>query len=247
MIATSMTGTFAAGCGNPFIHPLFESAMPITIVCPGCKKRFSVSEKFAGKKGPCPKCKTVIEIPAAAEEVVVHAPEDAGPKDSKGRSVLKPIMREETTVSTMGAIAIGAFIVVVFGIAFGLRVYDGDVPFFIKALGAISLAPPLVLGGYAFLRDAELEPYRGKELAIRVLACSAVYAALWGVFVFIPFALGIEFTPTQLAIVVIPFVLIGAFGAFASFDVEYLNGIMHYGLYLVVTVLLRVVAGLDAF
>lgn len=221
--------------------------MPINIVCPGCKKRFTVHEKFAGKEGPCPKCKTVIKIPAPADEVVIHAPETAGPKDSKGRAIINPIMREETTVSTAGAIGIGAFIVVVFGIAFALRVYDGNIPLYIKLLGALSLAPPLVLGGYAFLRDAELEPYRGRELAVRVLVCSAVYAALWGIFAFIPVALGIEFTPTQLAVVSVPFVLVGAFAAFASFDLEYLNGIMHYGLYVFVTVLMRVVAGLDAF
>lgn len=221
--------------------------MPINIVCPGCKKRFTVNDKFAGKQGPCPKCKTVIQIPALEDQVVIHAPETAGPKDSKGRAIVDPIMREETTVSTAGAIGIGVFIVLVFGIAFALRVYDGDIPFYIKLLGAISLAPPLVLGGYAFLRDAELEPYRGQELAIRVLVCSAVYAALWGIFVFIPMALGIEFTPTQLAVVAVPFVLVGAFSAFASFDLEYLTGIMHYGLYLIVTVLMRVVAGLDAF
>lgn len=115
--------------------------MPINIVCPGCKKRFSVSEQFAGKKGPCPQCKTVIEIPAVEEQVVIHAPESAGPKDSKGRAVINPIRRKETTVSTKGAIGIGLFIVLVFGVAFGLRVYDGDVPLFIKVLGAISLAP----------------------------------------------------------------------------------------------------------
>ncbi len=221
--------------------------MPITIVCPGCKKRFSVSDKFAGKQGPCPKCKTVIEIPALEEEVVIHGPEEDAPKDSKGRAIVDPILREETAVSTIGIVGIGIFIVVVFGVALGLRVYDGDVPFFIKLLGAISLAPPLVLGGYAFLRNDELEAFRGKELAVRVLVCSAVYAALWGVFVFVPTVLGIEFTPYQLAFVTVPFVLVGGFSAFASFDLEYMTGVMHYGLYVIVTVLMRVVAGLDAF
>ena len=237
MIATSPVGIFSAGQGNPYSHLPFESAMPINIVCPGCKKRFSVSEKFAGKQGPCPKCKTVIEIPALEDEVVIHGPEAAGLKDSKGRAIVEPIMREETAVSTRGIVGIGVFIVVVFGIAFGLRVYDGDVPFFIKLLGAISLAPPLVLGGYTFLRNDELEAFRGKELAIRVLVCSAVYAGLWGVFVFVPWVLGIEFTSYQLAFAV-PFVLVGAFSAFASFDLEYMTGILHYGLYVIVTVLI---------
>jgi phage FluMu protein Com len=62
--------------------------MAISIVCTGCKKRFSVSEKFAGLKGPCPNCKTVIQIPAKGDEVVIHAPEAAGPKDSKGAAVI---------------------------------------------------------------------------------------------------------------------------------------------------------------
>ena len=38
-------------------------SMPISVVCPGCKARFNVSDKFAGKKGPCPKCKTVLTVP----------------------------------------------------------------------------------------------------------------------------------------------------------------------------------------
>ena len=60
--------------------------MPITIVCPGCHGRFSVSEKFAGKQGPCPKCKKVISIPKASEEVKIHVPDDyGGAKTSSGQ------------------------------------------------------------------------------------------------------------------------------------------------------------------
>ena len=60
--------------------------MPISVVCPSCKARFNVSEKFAGQKGPCPKCKQPIVIPAVQEEVKVHVPEQfqSGGKDSKG-------------------------------------------------------------------------------------------------------------------------------------------------------------------
>ena len=68
--------------------------MPIKVICPGCTKRFTVSEKFAGQKGPCPHCKAEIKIPEVAEEeVVIHAPENFGPKDAGGRAVLKPIER----------------------------------------------------------------------------------------------------------------------------------------------------------
>ena len=219
--------------------------MAITIICPGCKKRWTVNDKFAGQKGPCPSCKTVIEIPKKGDEVVVHAP-DEGPKDSRGRAVLKPILREETEFSATTAVAIGLAIVVVLGIAVFLRTVK-PLPLYLLALGAIGLAPPLVLGGYTFLRNSELEPYRGRELAIRVAACAAAYALLWGVYFWVQWVLKIDFELFQLVYVGPPFVLVGAFAAFASLDLDYTSGLIHYSLYLIVTILLRVVAGLPAF
>ena len=65
------------------------AAMPINVTCPGCLKRFSVADKFAGKKGPCPKCKKIITIPKKEDEVVIHAPEhsEAGAIGAGGRHV----------------------------------------------------------------------------------------------------------------------------------------------------------------
>jgi hypothetical protein len=150
--------------------------MAIPVVCPGCKKSFNVSDKFAGKQGPCPQCKTIIQVPAKGEEIVVHAPEGFGPKDTKGRAVLKPIARKETKVSPrLTAIILGA-IVVVLGVAWMFRSPTGDVPTLLLVFGALALAPPLAWAGYTFLRDDELEPFRGRELWLRVGICSAVYA-----------------------------------------------------------------------
>jgi len=70
--------------------------MPIPVTCPGCLARFTVSDKYAGKQGPCPKCKQTITVPDKSQEVVIHAPDD-GPKDSAGKPVLKPIRRVEFT------------------------------------------------------------------------------------------------------------------------------------------------------
>jgi hypothetical protein len=93
--------------------------MAITIVCPGCHGRFSVSDKFGGKQGPCPKCKTVITIPKAGEEVKIHAPEDyGGAKSTTGKLVLKPIAREQTKLSTPWVAAIGAATIITLGLAF---------------------------------------------------------------------------------------------------------------------------------
>ena len=173
--------------------------MPIAIICPGCHSRFQVSEKFGGKQGPCPKCKTIINIPKASEQVKIAEPDDyGGAKDTKGRLVLKPIEREETRLGTNAAVAIGAVCLVTLGLAWmigraSLTEVDtgagphsvADVPWLVLAIGAVLLAPPLVLAGYSFLRDDELEPYRGPALWIRALLCAAVYAGLWGAYAFL--------------------------------------------------------------
>src|SRR5437763_17163113 len=87
--------------------------MAIDVTCPSCHTRFQVSEKFAGKSGPCPKCKTTIKIPEKKDEVVIHAPEVSGPKDSKGQAVLKPISRVEVRLrSTQIATIVGSVVLV---------------------------------------------------------------------------------------------------------------------------------------
>ncbi len=223
--------------------------MPIDVVCTGCRKRFSVSEKFAGKKGPCPHCKTVIQVPAKGEEVVVHAPGGFGPKDSTGQATLKPIERKDTKVSPLLTAVIIIGIIVALVVAFLFRSPEGDVPLVLLVVGAIALAPSLVWGGYAFLRDAELDAFRGKELLIRVAICSAVYAALWGL---MTLATGYLLGDEPLQVIHMVFIApvmagIGAFGAFVSFDFEFGTAAIHYGLYLLVTVALRLIMGLAAF
>lgn len=219
--------------------------MAIAVTCPGCKKKFNVSDQFAGKKGPCPSCKTVITIPEKGPEVVIHAPETEGPKDAQGRPVLRPIFRQETKltpvlIGTIVGLAVAALIGAV-----ALRVIypTHDIPRVILALGAIVMAPPLVLGGYSFLRDQELEPHRGTAMMIRVAICSAVYVLLWGLYDWIPDQLELEIEPLHLTFLLPIMVAIGGFAAFASLDLDFGSGAMHYGLYLLVTLLLCFIAG----
>ncbi|MGH9809062.1 MAG: hypothetical protein ACRD9W_17725, partial [Terriglobia bacterium] len=154
--------------------------MPITVLCPSCHSRFAVHEKFAGKQGPCPKCKATITVPAAGEEVQIHAPEEyGGVKDAKGQSVLKPLERVEAKVQPVIVVGVGMSVVLAFVVAFVLRTSDLRSSPVILALGAIVLAPPLVVAAYTFLRNQELEPYRGVALGARVAICAIVYAALW--------------------------------------------------------------------
>lgn len=222
--------------------------MPIDVTCPGCKTRFQVSEKFAGKKGPCPKCKQVITVPAITEQVKIHAPEPSGPKDAQGQVVLKPIKRQETSISKPFLIAVIGAVVTVLVCALFLRFSykPKDIPQIMLVLGAVLLAPPLSWAGYSFLRDDELEAYRDKALWIRVAITAASYILLWVIYAVVKTQLLDGKSPQtyEMLYIVPPFVLAGGFAAFASYDLNYGNGLLHYGLYLLVTVLLRVLIGL---
>ncbi|HEV3138116.1 MAG TPA: hypothetical protein VGZ26_09430 [Pirellulales bacterium] len=222
--------------------------MPISVMCPGCKARFSVSEKFAGKKGACPKCKAVITVPdAPAEEIKVHEPEQyaSGGKDSKGRPAAKPILRDETRLKPVAIAAIVGSAIVVFAIAFALRAVDNKskLPFIV--VGLLIVSPPLAMAGYTFLRDDELlEPYQGKSLVIRASLCSLAYAALWGAYSPLP-AYGIITGEAWQWLFVAPvFIGTGAAAAYACLDLDFGSGAMHYCFYLLVTLLLRFAIGL---
>jgi len=221
--------------------------MAIAVVCPSCHARFQVNDKFAGKEGPCPKCKAKITVPALADEVKIHGPEEyEGAKDAKGRSVLKPIARVETKVQpAMVAGVIGA-IVLAFVVAFVLRGVKEKDSFLVLGLGAVILAPPLVFGGYSFLRNQELEPYRGTAIITRVAICSAVYAALWGAIWAIKHFLAPDGTPEiwQYFVILGPPVGVAALSALATLDLDFGSGVFHYVLYLGTCILLRLAAGM---
>ncbi len=223
--------------------------MPISIICPGCHARFQVSEKFAGKQGPCPKCKTIINIPKVDEQVKIHAPEDyggGGATDTKGQPVLKPIAREETRLSTNLTVLIVAVSLVTLGLAWMIGSSSKDesgvvnVSPVVLGVGAAALAIPLVLAGYAFLRDDELEPYRGMELWIRAVICAAIYAGLWGAEAVVMQIMK-EHGANFWIFAGPPFILVGAGAAYSCLDLEFGTAVLHYAFYLGVTVLLRLV------
>jgi hypothetical protein len=227
--------------------------MPIPVICPGCLKRFNVSDKFAGKQGPCPGCKTIITIPEKKDEVVVHAPEEFGPKGASGQAVLKPIEREEVKFSKVSVITTIALTILIPLVAFAVRqsglLEASPMRQIILGLGALLIAPPVVLLSYTFLRDEELEGYRGQPLVIRVAICSVIYAALWGVYFYVVRMLGFEAAPElpHLAFLIPLLAIPGTITAIATLDLEAMLATVHYGLYLGVSVLLRMIMGLHLF
>lgn len=226
--------------------------MAISVTCPNCRARFQVSEKFAGQTGPCPKCKQSIRVPDKTEEVVIHAPDNFGPKDASGRATLKPLEREDTAASPVMIAGIVAACVVILVVAFfvgrGYSDSEAGVPPLLLGVGAALLGPPLAVAGYGLLRDSELEPHRGASLWIRATICGLVYAALWGAYYVVKWQLfeG-ELEMFHLVFIGPALAAAGGVAGMASMELDYTNGVMHYALYLLVTGLLRLLMGMPVY
>jgi len=224
--------------------------MPINVTCPGCMTRFTVGDKFAGQKGPCPKCKSVITIPEPSEEVIIHAPEhsEAGSVGIGGRHALKTYKRQDAKFKPLVFAAVIGCVLVALLVAVVLRTSGTKSEMWLLALAAAVLGPLSAWAGYTFLRDAELEGYRGTSLAIRAVICGLVYALLWGVYMFIGGYWGLPGGLEIYKLVVLAAIplTIGTLAAFVSFDLEPFSAFFHCAMYFTITVLLRIVADLPA-
>jgi hypothetical protein len=227
--------------------------MPINVTCPGCLKRFSVADKFAGKQGPCPNCKKTITIPKLEDQVVIHAPEhsEAGAVGAGGRHALKTYKWSDTKFQPLVFTGVIGAVLVAILVAVVIRT-QGAPEMWLKAAAAIVLGPLLAWAGYTFLRDAELEAYKGIAVIIRSLACGLVYALLWGIFVFLggrffgpdAFTKGLEIW--QLLVLAAAVFSAGTLAAYVSFDLEPGSAFFHCALYFAVTIMLRLIANLPA-
>lgn len=217
--------------------------MPILVQCPGCQKQFRVSDKFAGKQGPCPQCKAVITIPSP-DDVKIHVDEYAtAGKDTKGRPVSKPIRRRETKFAPIPTTiaAIAGVTVVVIGWLAGEIIRDNSLTL---AGGVAVVSVPIAAAGYAVLRDPELEPYTGFSMWIRAGICGLLYAMLWAGFWLMPDAFTEELW--SWVFVAPAFIAAGGFVALASLDFDFGTGAMHYCFYLFLTLTLRAIIGMEA-
>ncbi|WP_404308931.1 hypothetical protein [Neorhodopirellula lusitana] len=224
--------------------------MSIQVTCPSCLKRFQVSDKFAGKSGPCPACKKPIKIPDKSEEVVVHAPDDGAPKDSKGQSVLKPVTISDPELTNRMLIIAGSAVVALLAVAVYFRVSSGDAgpPLWAQLLGVVLLALPLTRIGYSFVHDRELAPYTGIELRNRVLICSGLFVLTWVVYAFVPaYVLELdaanEMSWTTAGITFCIMGVLGALASVACFELEFLPGFIHAGFYYAVVIITGLIAG----
>jgi len=220
--------------------------MAIQVLCSGCGSRFSVSDQFAGRTGPCPKCKKPLTVPTpAVKAVTIHEPEPATPTAPGQRPVTVPFKRVEKPASARtwwltagGAVALlGAAWIV------GRMTRPVGPPAWLLIAAAFLVAVPCVLLAYVALRERELEPYRGRSLAIRALICAAVYAALWAIKGMLPADMTTEMW--QWVFLGPLFVAPGALAALAALDLEWGPATAHFSFYVLVTALLRWLVGLS--
>ena len=219
--------------------------MPIAVICPGCKASFRVSDHFAGKTGPCPKCKTPIQIPEAAkEEVVIHGP-DVGPKDVKGRPISRPLGRPIERIPLRVKVALGAGIPLALVAAWILGktalLQEGVV----AVIALVIISPPIVWVAYRLQRGDDFNAFYGKALLLRTLICAVAYAGLWIGFHLIPPEFLVEIgastsEPTPLSmwkwmLIVPPFVIAGSLIALGCFDLDFGQGFLHFACYLLVS------------
>ena len=220
--------------------------MAIIVVCPGCRKSFKVSDKFAGRSGPCPNCKRPLQVPAKGEEVQVHAPAEfaGGGRNTAGRPVLKPVSFASTKFDPVAATLTGAAVLVVLAAAW----VGGHTGLFQStialAVGLLLVSPPLVVAGYAVLHDAELKPYRGTALYVRSTICALVYLGLWGVFAMLAANEIITGDVWVWLFIIPPFLAAGGAIALATLDLDFGDGLFLYSFYVLTTVLLYRAAGL---
>jgi len=224
--------------------------MPIRVTCPKCMSRFNVSEKFGGREGPCPKCKTTIRIPEKNEEVIIHTPDMAGPKDTTGKLVLKPVKRSETVLTPVQVVLISVTVAGFLIVALLLRQYYPDpklIPVWVIPAILTGLAPACVLGAYTFLRDQESGAFVGRSLLVRVLVCSAVYAVSWALMPVGQFAFGGDWGTGPWLTATLAMLGIGTTAAVYSLDLGWMMGLVHNGLYFGCSLLLRFCAGVGVF
>lgn len=159
------------------------------------------------------------------------------------RIAAKPIAREDMEFNTTYAVFIGVGVLVVFAAAYfiGQSLQPPTLPWVVWGM-TVAIALPMSWGAYWVLSDPEMDRHEGRDLWMRALICTAVYGAIWIVWLLVP----TEYRETLLnvALLAAPSIIIGIIAAFATLDLEWENAFLHFLLFAGVSLLLRATAGL---
>ncbi|MGI6401534.1 MAG: hypothetical protein ACOX0A_05410 [Thermoguttaceae bacterium] len=207
--------------------------MAIRVICAGCMTSFEVDDRFAGKKGPCPKCGHIIEIPK--ETVIVHAPDHI----TDGKKTLKnmaghdarPILQERFTFTGkqvfLGFLGVAVFFLLSYLI--GL-IHNGWASLIGGTILAFVIAFPIADVGYMLTRDDnDLDDVMfsdAYERRRRSLYAALVFACSWLVFEGFVYFLG--GAGLFACLYLVPIAAVGSFGALIFFDCNFGKAFLIY-------------------
>ena len=209
--------------------------MAIDIICPGCHKRFQVSDQFAGQKGPCPGCKTIIQIPKLEDVVVVHERETTS---SGAPAKLNSIRRQHTTAGksellcASGALLAGLLSTVL--VRF-LSETEPNPGFFTTLLIGSLLGSSTSLLGHIVLRGQDNGSNYGRKTIVRACLVGVIYTVIWRLLVLLSDGLLVEDGSVILPAVIILAIALTAISTFLPmfvFDFEYQQGLVHVALFI---------------
>jgi hypothetical protein len=204
---------------------------------------FEVDDRFAGKKGPCPKCGHIIEIPK--EKLVIHAPDDITDGGKTRKNVghdARPILQERFTF-TGGQIALGAAGAAAFFLISYLvgLAHSGWLSLIVGAILAFVIAYPIADFGYKLTRDEnDLDKVMFEdpsERRRRSFFASLVFAGSWLVFEAFVYFLG--GSGLIACLYLIPIAAIGSFGALIFFDCNFGKALLIYLIFAFVAIIGR--------
>ncbi|MDR1964691.1 MAG: hypothetical protein LBQ50_13010 [Planctomycetaceae bacterium] len=199
-----------------------------------------MSDRFAGAKGPCPNCNTVINIPKAA--VKIHGAEEfeQGGKTVTGKLILKPISRLEMDFDPIyaGFCALAVLLVYGFTWLLGVMVTSTGTRDVIGGIGVFFIAFPLSLFGYQVLRDREqLFMLTGSDLYRKTGMSAVVYAVLWILFEILIWYMSADFFFVWIYFAA--FACLAMLATHAVLDINLGSSLLHYLIFFVAVLILR--------
>lgn len=212
--------------------------MAIQVICPGCMSRFEVSDRFAGKKGPCPKCSNLIEIPK--EKLVIHAPDEiiVEGRRVKNPDFIRPIEREAFVFTTkqVWINVVGVVVILIFAWLFSF-LGSGPMKWMAGTSGIFVVAFVLAKNGYILVRDPDdLEIFLGGELHRKSFLVATGYTLSWIIFE----ALLLYLNPGFFFFAyLLPIALLASFVPLVVFDTDYGDSFMLYFIFVLCVLVIR--------
>ncbi len=200
--------------------------------------QFEVSDRFAGKKGPCPKCGHIIEIPKA--NVTIVSPDElvVDGKKVQNPDLIRPI--EQKSYSFTGrAIAVNlAVLTAVLAVAVVFHfVHFLPLAIPVGVLLGLAVAFPLMKYGYMTFRDPnDLEIFLGGQLGKKSILGALILIALWGLYELVL----LYMNPGGMALAyLVPVAVFAAFVPVVLFDMDFTDSLAVAVVFLLAVILLR--------